>query len=208
MCNEATHHTHWSSQITQMAQNAAAMRETWVQSLGWKGPLEKGKGARSSALAWRTHGQRSLAGYSPRGHREPDTAERLSAAHTPIICQINDSDRLQGSKEGNENRNGKTGNLEFIYNVYSLYNKNRKYGGTTSSQMALVVKNLSANAGDMRWGFEPLEEGMATHCSILAWRIPWTEEPGGLQSMGSQRVRYDWSDLARMHVRMLDNQEL
>ena len=36
-----------------------------------------------------------------------------------------------------------------------------------------------------------LEEGMATHSSILAWRIPWTEEPGGLQSMGSQRVRHD-----------------
>ena len=34
----------------------------------------------------------------------------------------------------------------------------------------------------------PLEEGMATHSSILAWRIPWREEPGGLQSMGSQRV--------------------
>ena len=35
---------------------------------------------------------------------------------------------------------------------------------------------------------DPLEEGMATHSSILAWRVPWTEEPGGLQSMGSQRV--------------------
>ena len=38
---------------------------------------------------------------------------------------------------------------------------------------------------------DPLEEGMATHSSILAWRIPWTEEPDGLQSMGSQRVRHD-----------------
>ena len=38
---------------------------------------------------------------------------------------------------------------------------------------------------------DPLEEGMATHSSILAWRIPWTEEPGGLQSMGSQRVGHD-----------------
>ena len=37
----------------------------------------------------------------------------------------------------------------------------------------------------------PLEKGMATHFSILAWRIPWTEEPGGLQSMGSQRVGYN-----------------
>ena len=37
-----------------------------------------------------------------------------------------------------------------------------------------------------------LEKEMATHCSILAWRIPWTEKPGGLQSMGLQRVRHDW----------------
>ena len=39
---------------------------------------------------------------------------------------------------------------------------------------------------------DPLEKGMAPHSSILAWRIPWTEEPGGLQSMGSQRVRHNW----------------
>ena len=38
---------------------------------------------------------------------------------------------------------------------------------------------------------DPLEKEMATHSSILAWRILWTEEPGGLQSMGSQRVRHD-----------------
>ena len=42
----------------------------------------------------------------------------------------------------------------------------------------------------------PLEEGMATHSSILAWRILWTEEPGRLQSVESHRVRHDWSDLA------------
>ena len=38
---------------------------------------------------------------------------------------------------------------------------------------------------------DPLEKGKATHSSILAWRIPWTEEPGGLQSVGSQRVRHN-----------------
>ena len=38
---------------------------------------------------------------------------------------------------------------------------------------------------------DPLEEGMATHSNILAWRVPWTEEPGGLQSVGSQRVGHD-----------------
>ena len=40
---------------------------------------------------------------------------------------------------------------------------------------------------------DPLENGMATHYSIFAWRILWTEEPGGLQTMGSQRVRHDWA---------------
>ena len=65
------------------------------------------------------------------------------------------------------------------------------------SQVELVVKNLSASAGGIREGFrslgweDPLEEGMAIHFSILTWRIPWTEEPGGLESIGSHRVRPD-----------------
>ena len=42
-------------------------------------------------------------------------------------------------------------------------------------------------------GQEDPEKGMATHSSILAWRIPWAEEPGGLQSMGSQRVGHSWA---------------
>ena len=60
--------------------------------------------------------------------------------------------------------------------------------------MALLVKNLLANAGDKRHGGsipgseDSLEKGMATHSSVLVWRIPWTEEPGGLQSIASQRA--------------------
>ena len=50
---------------------------------------------------------------------------------------------------------------------------------------------------------DPLEEGITTHSSILAWRIPWTEELGGLWSIGSQRVRHDWSDLAGIHPRQV-----
>ena len=46
---------------------------------------------------------------------------------------------------------------------------------------------------------DPLEEGTATPSSILAWRIPWTEEPGGLWSIGSQRVEHNGSNLACMH---------
>ena len=53
-----------------------------------------------------------------------------------------------------------------------------------------VVKNPPANAGDTGQE-DPLEKEMATHSSIFAREIPWTEEPGGLQSMGLQRVRND-----------------
>ena len=60
--------------------------------------------------------------------------------------------------------------------------------------MAQTVKNpLAMHETQVRFlGQEdPLEKGMATHSSILAWRIPWTEEPGGLQSTGLQRVGHD-----------------
>ena len=63
-----------------------------------------------------------------------------------------------------------------------------------ASPIAQTVKNLHAlwETWVRSLGLEdPLEKGMATHSSILAWRIPWTEEPGGLQSMGSQRVGLD-----------------
>ena len=60
-----------------------------------------------------------------------------------------------------------------------------------------MVKNLPAMQESQEMQVQslgqedPLEEGMATHSSILTWRIPWSEEPGGLQSMGSQRVKHD-----------------
>ena len=57
-----------------------------------------------------------------------------------------------------------------------------------------MVKNLPAMQETQVGSLgreDPLEKVMATHSSILAWRAPWTEEPGGLQSMGSQRVRHD-----------------
>ena len=47
---------------------------------------------------------------------------------------------------------------------------------------------------------DPLEKEMATHSSILAWKIPWVEELGGLQSMGSQRIEHDWATNTRMVI--------
>ena len=62
-----------------------------------------------------------------------------------------------------------------------------------------VVKNLPANSGDMG-SKEPLEKEMASHFSILAWRILWTEQPGVLQSIGSQRVGHNCNNLAGIHA--------
>ena len=76
-----------------------------------------------------------------------------------------------------------------------------------ASLVAQQVRNLPAM--EETWvqflGQEdPLEKGLATHSSILAYRISWTEEPSGLQSLGLQRVGHDWSDLARQ--RQTDSQ--
>ena len=68
-----------------------------------------------------------------------------------------------------------------------------------------AVKNLPAKqesqVRSLGWE-DPLEEGMATHSSIRAWRIPWTEEPGGLQSMGSQK---SWTRLKQLSMQDLPN---
>ena len=67
-------------------------------------------------------------------------------------------------------------------------------GDCGAFQVALVVKNLPANTGEtgsIPRGEDLLEKDMATHSSIHAWRIPRTEEPGGLQSVGSQRLGQD-----------------
>ena len=69
---------------------------------------------------------------------------------------------------------------------------------TGASLLAQMVKNLPTMQENHFWSLgliDTLEKGMATHSSILAWRIPWSEETGGLQSMGLQRIWHDWSDL-------------
>ena len=74
---------------------------------------------------------------------------------------------------------------QYMFNFYLL-----------ASLVAQMLKNLSAVGKTQVWSLgweDPLKKGMATYSSILAWRIPWTVEPGGLQSI---RVRHDWRDLA------------
>ena len=79
------------------------------------------------------------------------------------------------------------GKFSFVLNVWEMKWLDR---------VAQMLKNLPAmqetQIKPLGWK-NLLEKGMATHCSILAWRIPWTEEPGGVQSMRWQRVGHDWA---------------
>ena len=92
--------------------------------------------------------------------------------------------------------------LEYMYLFKSVFFRYKSLGFPDGSDS----KKSACNVGDLGWipGWEdPLEKDMATHSSILAWRIPWKEEPGWLQSMGSQRVG-DWVILIRYICRSGD----
>ena len=71
--------------------------------------------------------------------------------------------------------------------------------GTSNKELTCQCRRLLRDVGLIPGSGNHLEEGMKTHSSILAWRIPGTVEPGGLWSLGSQRVWYEWSNLACIH---------
>ena len=87
--------------------------------------------------------------------------------------------------------------LHWLTDSYPLYHQGSPKGFKVCSwHLAPRIKHLPAMQETRVWSLgweDPLEKEMATHSSILAWRIPWTEEPGGLQSTGSQRARHDWA---------------
>ena len=132
------------------------MQETQVRSLDQEDLLEKEMETHSGILAGKSHGQRSLVGYSPSGSKESDTTEQLST-HT---CKHIDT-------------------LRYIV-LASLVAQGLK---RLPTMQETCVRSLGRE--------DPLEKELATHSSILAWRIPWMEEPGGLQSTGLQRVGHD-----------------
>ena len=77
-----------TSLVAQMVKYLSTMRETQVQSLGWENPLEKEMAIRSSILPGKSHGQRSLEGYSPWGHKELDTTEQIHLTSLPIFSSV------------------------------------------------------------------------------------------------------------------------
>ena len=86
--------------------------------------------------------------------------------------------------------------------VSKLFGKFQQHSVYRSSLVAQIVKNLSAmqETKVQSLGWDTLQKGMLTHSTVLAWRIPWTQEPGGLQPMGSQRVRHDWATHTHTHT--------
>ena len=107
-----------------------------------------------------------------------------------------------------------------IFSLYSMTNGRRRWHptpvllpGKSHGQRSLVGCSPWGRWGSdttewlhCHFSFHALEKEMATHSSVLAWRIPGTGEPGGLPSMGPHRVRYDWSDLATAAAAMTNIQ--
>ena len=89
----------WASLVAQVVKNLHAVWETWFRSLDWEDPLEEGMTAHSSIHAWRIPWQRSLAGYSPWGHKKSDTTEWLSTTQhlfgASLVVRLKDSQETQ-----------------------------------------------------------------------------------------------------------------
>ena len=120
-----------------------------------------------------SQGRRSLVGCSPWGLEESDTTERLHF-HFSLSC----------FGEGNGNA------------LQCSCLENPRVGGAWWAAVYGVAQSWTRLINfTLTFHFHALEKEMATHSSVLAWRIPGTREPGGLPSMGSHRVGHDWSDL-------------
>ena len=97
-------------------------------------------------------------------------------------------------------------NMVFAFHIQGLPPPTVLWKYLICTLVAQRVKRLPAmqetRVQSLDWE-DPLEKEMATHSSILVWRTPWAEEPGGLQSMGSQRVRHDWATSQSMYHNLL-----
>ena len=154
-----------------------------VWFLGWEDPLEASMAIHSSVLTWRIPwteecGRLLAIGWQRVGHDWSDLVRMHTCSHFSLCFPISLSILLFFLKP-----------LSSI--VYSR-----------ASLVAQMVKNPPAMREIRVWSLgqeDPLEKGMAIYSSILALRISWTEESGGLQLKGSQRVRHDWASITDIY---------
>ena len=174
------------------------MQKMQVQSLGWEDPLEKEMEYWKPTpvfLPGKSHGQRSLEGHSPWGHnrvrhnRECTHMGACTQTHTQI-CSLGIVTF------------GLDLPMVFCHCLFCCCLKVWGFPGDASGkESAWQCRRHEKLVRSLGWE-DPLEKGTAIHSSILAWRIPWTEEPGRLQSIASQIVRHNWSDLAHTHAHL------
>ncbi|MES6783917.1 hypothetical protein U6N15_12960 [Cutibacterium acnes] len=156
------------------------MQETQVRSLGWKDPLEKVYPLQYSVL------ENSI-DNSPWGQKESDTTEQLSLSEPSMGFPESSVGKESASNAGDPSSipgSGRSAGEGIGYLLKCSW----------ASLVAQMVKNPPAMQETWVQSLgqeDPLEKGMATHFSILAWRTPWTEEAGGPQSTESQRVGND-----------------
>ena len=163
----------------------------WVQSLGWEDPQEKEMAAHSSILAWKIPSTEEPGGLQSMWSQKSWTRLRAHSAHihihtrTQLIWGILFGLRMLCYGEGN--------GTPLQYSCL----ENPMDGGAWWAAVHGVARSWTWRSDfTFTFPFHALEKEMATHSSILAWRIPGTGEPGGLPSVGSHRVGHDWSDLA------------
>ena len=142
----------------------------------------------------KSHGRRSLVGCSPWGREESDMTVRLHFHFSHSCIGGGNGNPFQCSCLENPRDGGAW--WAAIYGVAQSWTRLKRLS-SSSSRASLVAQRLKRLPGmwetwvrSLGWE-DPLEKKMATHPCTLAWRIPWREEPGKPQSMGSQRVGYD-----------------
>ena len=168
-----------ASLVAQTVKCQSAVRETWVRSLGWEDPLEKEMTTHSSTLAWKIPwteepGRLQSKGFQRVGH---NWVTSLSLSSKDLSRRDSLSDNSEGMFCGGK------GEARIYRSFCKKQNKTNKKIPQVAFLVDQTVKQLPARQETQVWSLDqedPLEKEMATHSSILAWKIPWTEEPSGL----------------------------
>ena len=164
-----------------MVKRLPAMQEIWVWSLGREDPLEKEMATDSSILAWK------IQWTEESGRLQPMGSQRVGHEWATSFSLSLYVQKWPPCSLGYRIANTWTYKWDFP-------------GGAGRKEPTCWCKTLR-NTVLIPGREDPLEEeGRATHSSFLTWRIPWTEDPGGLWSIGPQRVGHDWWNLAHTHI--------
>ena len=179
--------------MAQQIKNPPAMqetKETWVQSLGQEDPRRRKWQLDPVFFPKKSHGHRNLAGYSPKDCKR-DRQDWVHMCYDAVKVLHSTCQQIWNTQQWPQDWKRsvfipipKKGNAKECSNYHTI---------------ALIshAKSLAwLSDFPFTFHFHALEKEMATHSSVLAWRIPGMGERGGLLSMGSHRVGHDWSDLA------------